>query len=183
MRTLPKPVRAQILVLIVQNFKMVTPHKSTCKTTYYCITTWLLVLFILPGIAVRAQNSFKANDLVGDWLVSEKTAVITFFARGNEFFGMTSWMSRPKEENGNLRTDVKNPDPAKRSQPLLKALICKNFVYKGDGVWADGTIYDSRSGKTYNCKITMIDINTIKLRGFIGISLIGGSTIFTRKEK
>jgi uncharacterized protein (DUF2147 family) len=142
-----------------------------------------LLFFLLILGQLHAQNSFKATDLVGDWVVSEKTAVITFFADGNKFFGMTSWMGRPKNPDGSVRTDVKNPDPAKRSQPLLGALLCKNFVYKGNGVWADGTIYDSRSGRTYNCKITMKDINTINLRGYIGISLIGGSTVFTRKQK
>lgn len=132
---------------------------------------------------LKAQESFKAHDLVGDWEVSEKTAVITFFADGNKFYGMTSWMKKPKDENGKPRTDIHNPDPSRRSNPLLGALLCQNFVYKGDGVWSDGTIYDSRSGKTYNCKITMKDINTINLRGYIGISLIGGSTTFTRKQK
>jgi uncharacterized protein (DUF2147 family) len=144
-------------------------------------TFWLL--FLLSISNVSAQKSFKANDLVGDWLVSEKTAVITFFADGDKFYGMTSWMKRPKDENGKLRTDIHNPDPSKRSQPLLGALLCKNFVYDGKGVWVGGTIYDSRSGKTYNCKITMKDINTINMRGYIGISLIGGSMIMTRKQK
>ncbi len=150
-----------------------------------CVMKQLIVLsiFVFGVTAAYAQKSFKATDLVGDWLVSEKTAVITFFRDGDKFYGMTSWMKRPNDENGNPRTDVKNPDPAKRSQKLLGALLCKNFVYDGDGVWKDGTIYDSRSGKTYNCKITMKDINTISLRGYIGISLIGGSAIFTRKEK
>jgi uncharacterized protein (DUF2147 family) len=142
---------------------------------------FLSALF-LP-VACSAQSQFKATDLVGDWLVSEKTAVITFFADGDKFYGMTSWMKKPKDEKGNVRTDIHNPDPSKRSQPLLGALLCKNFVYKGNGVWEDGTIYDSRSGRTYNCKITMKDINTINLRGYIGISLIGGSTVFTRKPK
>lgn len=156
----------------------------TCSSKKnFQLKTLLLFLFLISGSLTQAQNSFKATDLVGDWVVSEKTAVITFFADGDKFFGMTSWMGKPKNPDGSVRTDIKNPDPAKRSQPLLGALLCKNFVYKGNGVWTDGTIYDSRSGRTYNCKITMKDLNTISLRGYIGISLIGGSTIFTRKQK
>jgi uncharacterized protein (DUF2147 family) len=143
----------------------------------------LSLLLLLPTSILLAQDTFKATDLVGDWLVSEKTAVITFFADGNKFYGRTSWMGKPRDETGKLRTDIKNPDPAKRSKPLLGALLCRNFVYDGDGVWVDGTIYDSRSGRTYNCKITMQDINTISLRGYFGISLIGASTTWTRKKK
>jgi uncharacterized protein (DUF2147 family) len=142
-----------------------------------------LLLFLLSTLIGSAQQTFKATDLIGDWMVSEKTAVITFFADGNKFYGMTSWMKKPRDENGKMRLDVKNPDPTKRHQQLLGALLCKHFVYKGDGVWIDGTIYDSRSGKTYDAKITMKDINTIVLRGFIGISLIGGSDTWTRHIK
>jgi uncharacterized protein (DUF2147 family) len=141
-----------------------------------------LLFLLLAAFTVQGQDRFKDTDLVGDWIVSEKTAVITFFKNGDKFYGMTSWMGRPKDEKGNPRTDVNNPDPAKRSQPLLGALLAKNFVYDGDGEWIDGTIYDSRSGRTYACKITMKDINTISLRGYIGISLIGVSTTWTRKK-
>lgn len=141
------------------------------------------ITFLLLSSVALAQDKFKATDLIGDWEVSEKTAVIRFFADGNKFFGMTAWMGKPKDEHGKLRTDIKNPDPAKRSKPLLGALLCKNFSYEGDGVWSGGTIYDSRSGRTYNAKITMKDHNTIVLRGYIGISLIGGSTTWTRKVK
>jgi len=153
------------------------------KPASYLMRNFVLLLFIIISSAIHAQTAFKASDLIGDWLVSEKTAVITFFADGDKFFGMTSWMGKPKDEHGKPRTDIHNPDPSKRSNLLLGMLLCKNFVYKGNGVWGDGTIYDSRSGRTYNCKITMKDINTINLRGYIGISLIGGSTTFTRKHK
>lgn len=157
--------------------------KKDLYLTISMLRTYLIATFLVSIHALQAQKSFKDTDLVGDWLVSEKTAVITFFKDGDKFYGMTSWMGKPRDENGNLRKDIHNPDPKKRDKPLLGALLCRNFVYKGDGVWEDGTIYDSRSGKTYNCKITMIDINTIRLRGYIGISLIGGSTEFTRKTK
>ena len=154
------------------------PHSSSRPLPTF---TFLLSFFLFTSLT-KAQP-FKATDLVGDWVVSEKTAVITFFQDGHKFYGMTSWMGKPKNEDGTYRLDIKNPDPAKRSQKLLGALLCKNFEYTGDGVWEEGTIYDSRSGKTYNAKIKMKDINTITLRGFIGISLIGGSDTWTRKQK
>jgi len=148
------------------------------RSLFLTCTFFHLLLF-----STAYAQDFKDTDLAGDWLVAEKTAVITFFKDGHRFYGMTSWMGKPKDEHGNYRLDVKNPDPSKRSQKLLGALLCRNFEYSGHGVWEGGTIYDSRSGKTYHCKITMKDINTISLRGFIGISLIGGSTTWTRKVK
>jgi uncharacterized protein (DUF2147 family) len=159
--------------------KLTVTHRPVLKN----IAVVFALLCFCCGHSVLAQEKFKANDLVGDWLVAEKTAVITFFQDGHKFYGITSWMGRPKNEDGTPRRDIKNPDPAKRSKVLLGAMLCKDFVYDGDGEWVDGTIYDSRSGKTYNAKITMKDINTISLRGYIGISLFGASTVWTRKAK
>jgi uncharacterized protein (DUF2147 family) len=143
----------------------------------------ICTLAFFLSVTVTNAQEFKDTDLIGDWLVSEKTALISFFKDGDKFYGMTKWMGKPKNADGTWRLDVKNPDPSKRSRKLLGDLLCKNFEYSGDGVWEGGTIYDSRSGKTYKAKITMKDINTITLRGFIGISLIGGSDTWTRKVK
>jgi uncharacterized protein (DUF2147 family) len=54
-------------------------------------------------------------------------------------------------------------------------------VYKGDNVWDDGKIYDPKNGSTYDCTITMINNNTIEVRGYIGISIIGRTDTWTRQ--
>jgi uncharacterized protein (DUF2147 family) len=54
------------------------------------------------------------------------------------------------------------------------------FKYKGANKWEGGKIYDPNNGKTYSCKMTL-EGNTLKVRGFVGISLLGRTTIWTRK--
>ena len=62
-------------------------------------------------------------------------------------------------------------------------LIVKDFVYKGSGQWYKGTIYDPDNGKTYKCKIKYGDSDKVlKVRGFIGVSLLGRTTLWTRVE-
>ena len=78
--------------------------------------------------------------------------------------------------------DKNNPDKSKRNTPLMGYLLLKNFIFD-DGIWKDGTIYDPENGKTYSCKITMKDKNTLDVRGFIGISLIGRTDVWKRKIK
>jgi uncharacterized protein (DUF2147 family) len=142
----------------------------------------VLVLICCVSLKCQAQVVYKADDLVGEWFVEDKTAVIKIFTDGSKFYGLTLWLKEPRDDKGKMKVDSHNPDASMHSKHLLGALICKNFSFAGDGVWNNGTIYDSRTGKTYNCKITMKDINTIHLRGFIGISLIGGTTVWTRKK-
>jgi uncharacterized protein (DUF2147 family) len=53
----------------------------------------------------------------------------------------------------------------------------------GGTTWDGGWIYDPDSGTTYDGKITIVDQNTVKLRGFIGISLLGKTLVLRRQAE
>jgi uncharacterized protein (DUF2147 family) len=42
-----------------------------------------------------------------------------------------------------------------------------------------GTIYDPGNGKKYKCKIWLRKDGNLKVRGFVGVSLIGRNEIWT----
>ena len=44
-------------------------------------------------------------------------------------------------------------------------------------------ILDPKNGKEYKCYIKLIDNNTLKLRGYIGISMFGRTAIWKRAEE
>ena len=54
---------------------------------------------------------------------------------------------------------------------------------KDDDEWDGGKILDPKNGKEYSCYITLEDENTLKVRGFIGFSLIGRTQYWYRAEK
>ena len=81
------------------------------------------------------------------------------------------------------RYDDKNPDPALRHRRLLGLQILAGFHRSGDNKWSGGTIYDPNSGKTYKCTLQLEDANRLRVRGFIGISLLGRTEIWTRREE
>ena len=76
--------------------------------------------------------------------------------------------------------DENNPDPALRERPLTGLELFTNFSYDGDGRWSGGTIYDPNSGKTYRCIITWVDADTLKVRGYIGVPMLGRTETWTR---
>ncbi|MBK7099335.1 MAG: DUF2147 domain-containing protein [Sphingobacteriales bacterium] len=43
----------------------------------------------------------------------------------------------------------------------------------------NGRIYDPESGKTYNCKM-WLDDHQLKVRGFMGVSILGKTETFSR---
>jgi uncharacterized protein (DUF2147 family) len=55
-----------------------------------------------------------------------------------------------------------------------------DFVFVGDGLWENGTVYDPKNGRTYSGRMTLVSPTQLNLRGFIGISLIGRTVIWTR---
>lgn len=75
--------------------------------------------------------------------------------------------------------DKKNPDVAKQQAPIIGLSNLLGFTYKGNGAYENGTIYDPANGKTYQCEIKL-EGDILKVRGFIGFSLLGRTEIWTR---
>jgi len=85
-------------------------------------------------------------------------------------------------------------DPEKRDATCIKCKGQRKDVpilgmdiltgLKKDGnEWSGGKILDPKNGKTYKCYIKLKDKNTLKLRGYIGISLFGRTAIWKRVEQ
>ena len=67
-----------------------------------------------------------------------------------------------------------------RDNKLKGLTIIKQLKYIEENKWSNGTIYDARSGKTYSLNVSMKDSNTLNMRGYMGVSLIGKTTSWTR---
>lgn len=141
----------------------------------------LIALFTLPNIS-QAQE-IGADALVGVWEPSNKRIKVKIDKIGNKYYGRIVWLREPKDEEGNPKTDKNNPDKDMQDVPLLGYRMLKDFVYKGDGVWEEGTIYDPLSGSTYNCTIKMPDEGTLDIRGYIGVSTFGRTDTWKRLQK
>ena len=136
------------------------------------------ILLLLTAISFSgiAQNK---DAILGKWVNPSGEAHVDIFKKGDKYFGKIVWLKNPKDEKGNVKLDVKNPEPALQSKPILGSEMLRNFVYE-DGKWTDGKIYDPKAGKTYSCNITLKDANSINIRGFIGVSLFGRSETWKR---
>lgn len=138
-----------------------------------------ILLFILSPLCIYAQK--EADAVMGVWYTGAKQSKIEIYTCGKQYCGRIVWLGEP-DTNGKPKTDKNNPDEKLRSRPIIGMVLMKNFTYSGNNVWEDGEIYNPKSGKTYSCKMTLIDKNTLDLRGFIGISLIGKTDTWTRAE-
>ena len=60
----------------------------------------------------------------------------------------------------------------KHMTPVVGLEVIHGMTKKGDQ-WRGGKILDPENGKEYKCKIELEDKDVLKVRGFIGLSVIG----------
>jgi uncharacterized protein (DUF2147 family) len=58
--------------------------------------------------------------------------------------------------------------------------VLRGLTPQPDGTWADGRIYDPGSGSTYTCRLALDGDDRLRLRGYIGIPIIGRTTTWVR---
>ena len=139
----------------------------------------LLVASAWLGSAfVSADNP---DAIVGTWLTGSKNGRVQIYKQGSQYFGKIVWLKEPNDPKINQpKTDSNNPDSQKKAQPLLGLVNLRNFSYAGENVWDQGKVYDPENGKEYSCKLTLRNNNTLDVRGYVGISLLGRTDTWQR---
>ena len=137
------------------------------KKTHILIITFLLQL----TFSFAQSKSTEADKIIGVFWSPKKDAKIEIYKKGKTYFGKSIWVAVP-------RKDIENPNVSLRKREILGIEILSNFSYKNDE-YSNGFIYDPESGKTYNCKMSL-NGDKLKVRGYIGISLLGRTEIFER---
>ncbi|HSC47687.1 MAG TPA: DUF2147 domain-containing protein [Gammaproteobacteria bacterium] len=145
------------------------------------LTAALAALIALP---VAADSG---DSVLGMWMADDGKARVEIVREGDLFNGRIVWLKEPmypadddKGMAGLPKVDRENPDKTLQTRPIIGLLLVQGFKYAGDNVWSNGTIYDPESGKTYKCSMTLKMDGTLKVRGYIGISLFGETRIWTR---
>ncbi len=137
----------------------------------------LLGSWIAPNTAVG-----QCSDLLGKWWTPDKKSKIEIYKKGNTYYADIVWMKEPREDDGSLKKDENNPDPDKRDRTIKGLTIFKGMKCTETNMLEDGTLYDPESGKEYSGWMELKDANTLKVRGYIGISMIGRTEYFERVD-
>jgi uncharacterized protein (DUF2147 family) len=138
---------------------------------------WQFLLLCAVGCCAPAAQAadMAPQQILGRWLTEPRNGVIEIStAPDGTLQGRIIGGDSPN------RLDTKNPEATKRSDRLLGQLIVKQMKYDASGHWSGGTIYDPDSGRTYSCRFELLEADRLKVRGFIGLSLLGRTQTWTR---
>jgi uncharacterized protein (DUF2147 family) len=147
----------------------------------------VVAALVFLGMTAHAAGT-EADAIVGQWFTSEKDARIEIFEVNGKYDGKIVWEKNSiypagDPECGKPKHDRENPDVAKRGQPLLGLTLLTGFEYAGGNSWTHGTLYNPEDGNTYKTRLSLTPEGTLKVRGYLGISLIGKTVVWTRYEE
>lgn len=139
----------------------------------------ILLTFSLIVLSVMAA---VAQDVTGKWkTVDDETgkakSVVEIYKQDGKIYGKVVEIVDPAKRDATCK---ECPGDAK-GKPIIGLVILKDL--KKDGKeYNGGTIMDPNNGKVYKSYIELDGANTLKVRGYVGFSLLGRTQTWTRVE-
>ena len=138
----------------------------------------LSAALLLAGVSAAAADT--AKDPSGTWLTGDGRAKIRIDRCGPAqklVCGKVVWLKTPTSETGTPRTDLKNPDPKKRSRPVMGLQLIEGL--KPDEDKFTGEIYNIEEGKIYTVSLERESEAELSVSGCM-LRVLCGSQTWTR---
>jgi uncharacterized protein (DUF2147 family) len=123
---------------------------------------------------------YPPESILGEWYTQKEESRPrgrVKFVRGQDgtYLGILDWSAEP------TRKDVHNKDPKLRDRSVVGLVIMWHLRYD-DGEYVDGYVYNPEDGGTYRMKAEVMSDASLKVRGYLGISLFGQNQFWSRSE-
>jgi uncharacterized protein (DUF2147 family) len=127
------------------------------------------------GLIISA-NAALAGAPEGTWLSQDGGTKVRLSDCGGKLCGTVVWLNEPIDSStGKPKTDKLNPDPAKRTRPLIGLQIARGLAPSGPNKWS-GRIYNADDGRTYQASFKVQSDSTAKVEGCVLKVLCKGHT-------
>jgi uncharacterized protein (DUF2147 family) len=139
----------------------------------------LILMMLFVSCTFYSQN----KSVLGKWkTIDDETgkakSIVEIYEKSGKIYGKVIEI---------LDLDHKNDSCKKCSgtdadKPILGMIVIKGLKQDGDE-YNSGKILDPKNGKLYQCFITLEGNEKLKVRGYIGISLLGRTQYWQRIKK
>ena len=129
---------------------------------------------LLLAVALVFSATAFAQSPVGKWRTiddetGEAKSVVEIYQQNGKLFGK---IAKVLPEGRSSICDICEGEYA--GKDLVGAVILRDLERDGDE-WDGGKITDPKNGKTYNAKMSLSDANTLDVRGFVKVPLMGSA--------
>ncbi|MDD3458608.1 MAG: DUF2147 domain-containing protein [Weeksellaceae bacterium] len=133
--------------------------------------------FFLFGLIAYAQSPIGVWKTIDDKTGKEKSYVQIYETKSGKLQGKVVKILTPGREDAKC-TDCSGDN---KDKPINGMVILWGLEKNGSE-WSGGHILDPNNGKQYKCKISLKDSDTLSVRGFLGVSLLGRTQTWYRVE-
>ena len=149
-----------------------------------------VVLMVAAGVTIAVD---PGDEILGLWATDPDAdgglSHVDIVKKKGKYSATIVWLIEPNYPSddkdgmaGQTKVDRFNPDAKKKDVPIIGLEIMRGFTFKGEQSWVGGKIYDPDNGKTYKSKMRLTEDGSLHVRGYIGFSFIGRTTVWTRPE-
>ena len=140
--------------------------------------------FITTLLVLTAFNFTYGQSVFGKWkTVDDQTgevkSVVEIYEDNGKTYGKIVEILHPDPQR--QKTLCSNCKDERKDKPILGMVIINGLVKKGNKC-SGGKILDPESGKEYKCYIELVESNKLKVRGYIGFSLLGRTQYWFKEE-
>lgn len=127
-------------------------------------------------------NLSFAQSIIGDWetyddKTNELKSIVQIYQKGDLYYGKIKEVLA-KGNNSKICTACEG---SKKDSPIIGLVIIEKMELDNDE-YNSGTILDPESGTTYKCLLALENSDKLKVRGYVGFSLLGRTQYWKRKK-
>ena len=139
-------------------------------------------LVLLNFLMLTAHLTFaQTHSVFGRWRTiddetGKATSVIEIFEKHNRVYGKIIELLNSKAKN----PKCEKCDGEDKNKPIIGLIVMRGLKKDKNGGYSDGIILDPKHGKIYKCNMALETRDKLKVRGFIGINLLGRTQFWER---
>ncbi|QIE60795.1 DUF2147 domain-containing protein [Rasiella rasia] len=139
-------------------------------------------LYGIIAAVLFTVTSVSAQGVLGKWKTiddntGEAKSIVEIYEQDGKVYGKISEILN-KDRADAICTECEGAD---KDKPIQGLVIIRGLEKDGDE-YNGGKILDPESGTLYKCYIELEEANKLKVRGYVGFSLLGRTQYWLRAE-
>ncbi len=109
-------------------------------------------------------------------------SLIKVYKDDGKLYGKVHKLFREPHENQDPHCIHCKPDDPRYNKRILGMVLMKNLEKEEDNRWVNGIVLDPDNGTEYKCYLEVISPDTLKVRAYLGVPLLGRTKYLYRES-